>query len=980
MAPLSRAAQFSNAMFTRVWHSQDGMPGNEVTGISQDGSGYLWISYLNGLAKFDGLNFHAVPLPLPPEYGFNIRVLLRTSGDKFWLALDGGTVICISPGKTNVLTSENGIPEGRPVSMVQSRNGAIWISFSNGSLCSIEGEHVRRIDTRSGLAKLATDNLGQVWFAQAGRVGVWREKQNRFENLLSLPAQHIRLARARNGGIWICADSKLFSYSQSGALVEKLVVPMDNSLAAPEILFEDRSGAVWVGTFGSGLFRCSGTNAEPVETSQRTILSLFEDREGSLWAGTAGGGLNRVRPRVLDLHDTESGLPFDSARSICVDSQNRVWAAGRNGALARLDNGKWHLFDSDDGWPGKVATCLTTDSKGAVWIGTYRRGILYRWENGSFTKLDRDDGLAGNIVRLLFCDRSGALWIGLASPNCLQRLADGKLQRFDTPRGEAIDAAAQDTNGNLWFATVNGTLLRVEGDRLVDETHLALSPTRSITCLQTTSDGSLWIGYLGAGVGRLNGKKFGHITPENGLPDGHIWDIMPDNRGWFWFSTDQGILRVSAAAMNSVANGKTAHLDAIYHGSDELLSLQGFSPYFPGAAHGPDGNILFPLLTGMAVVHPDRFSPDSKPPQVIIESAEIDDKPFLLPKNDSVLEIAPGPRKVGFQFTAPSFVAPASLRFRDKLEGLDKDWVDLGTQRRVTYTRLPPGRYSFHVTACNYEGKWNEVGDEISFEIRPFFWQTLTFKILFAALIPVGLFGLARYVSARRYRRELLRLQQEAALNRERARIAKDIHDDLGASLTQISLLSELASRNLRPKDSMTHPIGKLAETARQAFASLDEIVWAVNPRNDTLANLLDYLAQFALDFLSATHIRCRLDFPTRPPEQSVPSQTRHTLYLVTREALNNVVKHARASEIHLHADVTDNTLRLTIEDDGIGFEFPANKPEADGLANMRQRLNDIGGKFELASNPGSGTKIFIEIPLRKMTANLNLETADIHE
>ena len=952
-------------MFTRIWRSHEGMPGNEVTGIAQDGSGYLWIAYLNGLVKFDGVRFQNVPLPLPPERDFVIRKLLRTSGDRFWLAMDGGTVVYLAPNQTNVLTAADGLSNARPINLVENRDGAIWIGYSDSSACRIFGKEITRFTSRDGLAeksncRLAADNEGRLWFAQTGRVGLFRD--GRFQTLLTLPAHHVRVGRARAGGIWICADTKIFSYREGGPLLERARLPVDISAVTPELTLEDRSGALWVGTYGGGLFRCGETNAESVEISQHTVLSIFEDREGSVWVGTAGGGLNRVRPRVLELHDMESGLPFETARSICVDASGRIWVVGRNGALARLENGAWHLCDTHDGWPGDLATCIARDSQGAIWIGTYQRGSLFRWQNGVFTKFDRSSGLGGNTVRLLMPDRSGNLWIGLSFPNGLQRLKDGKFQRFDQPSGsDGICASAEDTAGNIWLGTISGSLLRVAGNQLVDETARALSPTRSITSLQTTSDGSLWIGYFGAGVGRLRGNRFGHITPAQGLPAGRICDIMPDDRGWFWFSTDQGILRVSQADMEAVAENRAERLDAIYYGSDELLSLQGYSPYFPGAARGRDGNILFPLLTGLAVVHPERFSTNQSPPQVIIESITGDNQPARS-VDDGVLRFKPGLQKLEFNFTAPSFIAPSSIRFRYQLEGVDKDWIDLGTQRRVTYTRLPVGLYHFRVTACNYAGIWNDIGAKVAFEVKPFFWETKWFKIACLFLLPLCFIGLVRYVSTRRLRREMVRLQQEAALDRERARIAKDIHDDLGASLTQISLLSELATR--QPTADAMSAVRKLAQTTRQAFTSLDEIVWAVNPRNDTLSNLLDYLAQFALDFLSPTQIRCRLDFPAQPPARTVSSEVRHTLYLVVKEALNNVVKHAHASEVQLRAALVADAIQLTIEDDGVGFDPTPSKPEADGLLNMRQRLDDIGGNFHIKNRSGAGTIITIEIPL----------------
>lgn len=963
----SPAEDLSRPLFARVWRSHEGLPGNEVTGIAQDGSGYLWIACLNRLGKFDGMRFQQVPLPLPEKQNFKIRLLLRTSGDRFWLALDGGTVVCLSPHQTNVLTAADGLSNARPRALVESRDGAIWIGYSDSSVCRIEGRQITRFTTRDGLpetgnCRLATDKDGRLWFAQTGRVGVWRE--GRFHTLLSLPEQHIRITRARAGGIWICADLKLLSYREGGLLIEHTRLQHERGVVTPEIMIEDRAGTLWIGTYGGGVFRYQGHDAVPVETSQRTIFSLFEDREGSIWVGTAGGGLNRLRPRVLELQHVETGLPFESARSLCEDGEKRIWATARNGTLARFEGGRWRVCTAEDGWSEEIATCVTSDPAGAVWIGT-RVGALYRWQQNTFTRWDRRTGLAGNTVRVLHADRAGNIWVGLASPNGLQWLKDGQLRRFDQfPRNQVLRAIAEDTAGRIWIATQDGHLFRVEGDHLIDVSRRILWPPQPISGLQATPDGSLWIGYVRAGLGRLRSDRFDHIGLEHGFPNARICSLILDALDGSWFATDQGILRVPMNVLEAVAGGQAARLNAVYHGSDELLSLEGILGYWPGAARSSAGTLLFPVLTGLAVVYPDQISTNRHPPQVIIESATANDQPVVLPHDDGSVLFQPGLRKLEFQFTAPSFIAPSSIRFRHQLEGVDEDWVELGTQRRVTYTRLPPGRYRFRVTACDYAGLWNEVGDRVAFEVMPFFWQTTAFKLTGLAALPLCVAGLVRYVYTRRLRREVRRFKQETALHRERVRIAKDIHDDLGASLTQISLLSELAQRNLQPENKAGEHVGKLAQTARQAFASLDEIVWAVNPHNDTLAHLLDYLAQFALDFLAPTPIRCRLDFPVQPPPRAVPSEVRHTLYLVVKEALNNMVKHARAAEVQLHADLVADTLHLTIRDDGVGFDPPCRRPEADGLRNMRRRVEEAGGSFKLTSQAGSGTLIAVEIPL----------------
>ena len=233
---------------------------------------------------------------------------------------------------------------------------------------------------------------------------------------------------------------------------------------------------------------------------------------------------------------------------------------------------------------------------------------------------------------------------------------------------------------------------------------------------------------------------------------------------------------------------------------------------------------------------------------------------FDLATTRTGLQLGPGPRVVEFEFSALGFAASENIQFRYRLVGLGDDWIEAGTVRKATYQRLQSGRYVFELMACNSDGEWNKTPTRLTFAIAPFFWQRWWFRLAVLAAFTAGLTMIVRYVSFRRLRITLHQLEQQAALQRERTRIAKDIHDDLGASLTQIAFLGELANQDRGEPQLVGDRLGKISLTARQAVKALDEIVWAVNPRNDTLAHLLDYAGQYAVDDLRLGGIRCRLE------------------------------------------------------------------------------------------------------------------------
>jgi signal transduction histidine kinase len=353
----------------------------------------------------------------------------------------------------------------------------------------------------------------------------------------------------------------------------------------------------------------------------------------------------------------------------------------------------------------------------------------------------------------------------------------------------------------------------------------------------------------------------------------------------------------------------------------------------------------------------------------------LDGEPLAL--NAGNLVIPPGHKQFEFRFTALSFDAPDKTRFRYRIDGLDDDWVDADTRRTAHYGNLPPNHYRFRVIACTGEGGWNEAGAALAFTVEPHFYQTWWFLALISLTILGGGAGMARRAATLKYRRELSRLEQQYAVERDRARIAQDIHDDLGAGLTQITLLGELARRE--PGDAGAH-LDRISRAARQLTRSMDEIVWAVDPQHDTLNGLMDYISAFAEDFLRVAGIHCRMDLPAALPQRRVEAELRYNLFLAVKEALNNVVKHAHATEVWLRLRVQEGGFTLLVEDNGRGCNGQGNGNEAvatagagqdrlatgSGLPNLQKRLHAVGGRCSVLSVPGEGTRIEMAIHLNE--------------
>jgi len=330
------------------------------------------------------------------------------------------------------------------------------------------------------------------------------------------------------------------------------------------------------------------------------------------------------------------------------------------------------------------------------------------------------------------------------------------------------------------------------------------------------------------------------------------------------------------------------------------------------------------------------------------------------------LRLGPGLRSLDVAFTAVSFTAPQQTRFRHMLEGFDLDWVASEGTRRAHYGPLPPGRYRFRVIAVNADGVWNEAGDSLSLVVVAPIWRSWWF-LASSGLLAVGvIWAVVRYITFRRLRARLKLSEQKRAMERERTRIAQDMHDEIGSKLTRISFLSEAARYAVTERGQNVPQVEAIATTSRELLQALDEIVWAVNPRNDNLEHLAGYLEQYAREYFHGTSLGCVIIVPDQLPRASLNAELRHNVFLAFEEALSNVLQHSGASRVRIEMRLQEDAFEILVADDGEGIrQRPgAGRPGHDGLRNMRERLRTVGGDCHITSESGQGTNVRLRFPL----------------
>jgi ligand-binding sensor domain-containing protein/two-component sensor histidine kinase len=972
------------------------LPDNFVWTIYEDRSKNLWVGTNNGgLSKYDRANERFINYYSDPSNSHslsfnNVRAILEDAEHNLWVGIESGGLDKFDR-KNNVFYHHR-------------HNPADSASLANDVVIS-----------------LYEDKAGTLWVGTDGGLGRYDKKKNKFLNFSSNPSNINSLSN--NVVLSICEDSKgimwigtVNGFNRFDKKTNKFTRYFINTSLSKNpnsnrinSILEDKNGSLWVGT-GGGLFQFdreseSFSLVTPVYSNStilnnKNILSLYEDMYGLIWIGSAEDGIAKYNSERMKFrhykHEPFRGnsLNHNTVRSLYQDNTGILWIGTLGGGLNKF-NSKTNSFTSYENNPhnkhslsDNSVSAICKDSYGYLWVGTWNAGLnktLHPLKNTAGEKLEFEKFSnnpafynipRSNIIQKIFEDSDKNIWIGTgAGLSLYDRKKDNFINFTNDPQNPHTISSnliqsciIEDRNRNIWIGTWDGLNKISASDRnrlLTDPGNIkfvrykfkqdnaySLSDNRVISAYEDNK-GNLWFGTYGGGLNMLPADqhespkpRFYNYTTEEGLPSNIIYSVEGDNRDNIWLSTDDGL---------AVLNRQTGKFK-IYDVSD---GLQGNQFFWGAGCKGKNGEMFFGGTNGFNSFNPGDLKINSHIPPIVITSFQIFNRPVVpggknSPLTKSILEtkeieLSYSENVFSFEFAALDFTSPDKNRYEYMMEGFDKNWINSDNRRYVTYTNLNPGDYVFRVRGSNSDGIWNEAGTAITIRILPPLWMKWWFILL--SVLTLG--GIVAFLI-------IYRVKHLLNIERFRAKLAADLHDNIGSSLTEISIWSEIIRKRIKnPEKDIEKSLQMISNNSRNLIDNMSDIVWLVNPKRDTLYDLILRLRDTYSELSSYTSISFKSENIKALEKVTLSIEHRQHLYLIFKEAINNSITHSNCTEISLDAFVKGRKLEMVLSDNGSGFNQEGQR--GNGLENIKNRAKTIGGVLSINSEPGKGTTIKFE-------------------
>jgi signal transduction histidine kinase/streptogramin lyase len=975
-APVSLAASGPTRYLKNAWTTENGLPQNSVTSLIQSRDGYLWVGTFGGLGRFDGLKFTIFDTGNSPGLKSNrIITLFEDRTGVIWIGTEQSGLSRYDHGAFTTYTTKDGLPDNHIYSIAEDAKGRLWIATSNG-LAQFADGHFTSYTTADGLADnrlllIAAGRDGRVWLVS--KRGLTRWQDGRFSSFVIPEKIDFDLARSvfegPDGSVWI-AGLRIFARFRDEAFT---------FFAQREGLQEYGPASIFLASSGELHFLLSSklpgfgpdeVIIDPSLAAAAGTKAIIEDREGNLWIGSSNDGLFRYKAAQVTAYTSENGLADDAFLVIAGDRGDGLLTADQN--LFHSRNGGFTRFTNFPIRPGLTGFwALLQDRQGTIWTGSY--GGLHRFKDGRWTQdfINNHNNLTGFPVAAIYEDREGQLWIGTGSDNesgGLHLLKDGVFTPFRASEGLTLTDVrliTEDRQGALWLGGVSG-MSRYQGGTFTNYTTEQGLSHNYVRDIHEDADGTFWIGTYGGGLNRFKDGRFTPITTKDGLFDNIVSRILEDDNGNLWMSCNRGIYRASRKELNDFADGRLKAITCVSYGvADGMTSNETNGGGQPAGWKDRTGKLWFPTIKGVVMIDPNNLN--KLPPPVVVEEVLVDKTQV---DSKQVITMRPGQSDLEIHYTGLSLTSPEKVRFKYKLEGYDRDWVDAKDRRVAYYTHVSPGSYSFRVMAANNDGVWSTRDATIQLTVIPPFWRTWWFSfcvVLGVTAVAVTLYQWrVRQLDRARQAQEDFSRQLIESQEGERKRIAGELHDSLSQNLVVIKNRAWLSLQAPENHQNVLEQMEEIADAAEQSLGEVREIAYNLRPFQIDRLGLTS-----AIESLVAKVDSPDLRFVAELDniDKLLLPELEINLYRIVQEGINNIIKHSHATKALIKITRNQGLIGVAIEDNGKGFDpnIPRTSEKGNssgfGLLGIAERARIMGAAPVIQSAVGQGTRIEIRVP-----------------
>ncbi len=971
---------------------EQGLGYSYITAIYAEKNGNIWVGVDGlGISKYDGINITTYSTKEGLSDNF-VRSIMEDRNNNLWIGTLGG-VTCFDGKNFTQYTEKEGLPSNEVLSILEDRKGNIWFGTAKG-LTKYDGKYFRNYAEKEGLPpgavyKCVEDKNGDLWLGTYyGAVKFHGNSFTYYTPKDGLAGYIVStLLEDKSGNIWFSSSGEgvsMFDGKQFTRFTKKEGLSDDLIWS----LLEDKDGNIWFSTSDGGLNKYDGKyfthyNKEQ-GLSNSKVRAMTKDRSGNLWLATEGGGVNKINITSFNYQVPEDLVDNNRIRPILKDKKGNLWFGTENANVGKLNvensGGKEKIFsyyNLQDQFLERGQRSLLQDKKGNIWIGTTGAGII-KYDGKIFTNYSLGTNPAMQSIYDMLEDKKENIWFGTP---------DGSIVRYDGKDfvlcttnnglpGSIIYSMLEDSKGNIWFCTEGAGVYKYDGTNLIDYTEKEGLFSKNVMSIAEDDKGNIWLGTSGAGVCMFDGKNFTYYTEQQGLSNNNVWSVFCDSAKQLWVGTDKG-LTLFVPKKDTIQNLKIGYW--VYNfASHDGLKASDFNLH--SVCVDKDDHIWWG--TGKSVPSFDLkrgFHPDSIR-SLSLNYIEINERfydfrnlPDSAAKKITCSDVIPFtncPEKLSvsydlnhlsFHFSAIDWSAPDKIKYSYRIIGLDEKWSKPTEETMAGYRNLSHGNYQFQVRAIGQSQIWTKPFT-YNFTIRPAWWQTWWFKALVIAVVLFLLFLTGRFIYRYKLRQQRVLLEKQLAVQYERQRISAEMHDDIGAGLSGIRLLTEMTKSKVKD-EQISGEVEKIYQSVGDISSKMKEVIWSLNAENDALINLISYIQKQVRHWLE--NYPCQLGFglPGIIPDIVISGEARRNIFLVVKEAVHNIIKHSGADKVDIKISC-DGKLVIIVADNGNGIGGEQIKNDGNGMKNMHQRIQKLNGKMFI--NNHEGFTLTFEIPLQQ--------------